>query len=97
MIAAAVDQHLEQQDLEILTRQMALARRSLKKAAVPDELKRNSHVLDDAMVGPTVLRSAWRTPVTRFRINVERVFDRFFRVDPSRQRYGEGTGLGRLK
>jgi two-component system heavy metal sensor histidine kinase CusS len=26
--------------------------------------------------------------------NLERIFDRFFRVDPSRQRSGEGTGLG---
>lgn len=51
VIAAAVEQHFEQQDMEILTRQMALARHSLEKVEAPGELEHIASVLGDAMVG----------------------------------------------
>ena len=58
VIAAAVERHFVEQDMEILTRQMDLARHAVAQVEQPGDLGRIEHVLDDAMVGqhgPAVL------------------------------------------
>jgi len=51
VIAGSVEKHFEQQDLDILKRQMELARHSLEKVELPGKPEHITHVLDDAMVG----------------------------------------------
>lgn len=51
VIAAAVERHFVEQDMETIARQMDLARHALAQVEQPGDLRRIEHVLDDAMVG----------------------------------------------
>lgn len=51
VIASSVEQHFEEQDMELLTGKMRLAQHTLSQLHTPDDLERLAQVLDNALVG----------------------------------------------
>jgi two-component system heavy metal sensor histidine kinase CusS len=51
VIASSVEKHFEEQDMEVLTGKMALARHTLEQMESQDDLTHVTHLLDNSLVG----------------------------------------------
>jgi two-component system heavy metal sensor histidine kinase CusS len=51
VIASSVEKHFEEQDMEVLTGKMALARHTLEQMKSEEDLTRVTHLLDNSLVG----------------------------------------------